>query len=108
MFVDRVKIHIAAGRGGNGCVSFRREKYEPHGGPDGGDGGDGGSVIVRVTRERPTLAAIARRAIYRAEDGRPGKSAKMAGRNAKVLVLEVPPGTLDYELESQKLVADLT
>src|SRR5262245_31218757 len=94
MFVDHARIEVHAGRGGDGKISFRREKFEPRGGPDGGDGGDGGSVILRATQRRATLAQIARRSIYRADDGRPGHGKKMAGRGAKDLVLEVPQGTL--------------
>ena len=69
MFVDRVQIEIQGGRGGNGCVSFRREKYVPHGGPDGGDGGDGGSVIILAKNGVNNLSALAHHKHWRAESG---------------------------------------
>jgi GTP-binding protein len=94
MFVDRVKIHVEAGKGGDGCMSFRREKRVAHGGPDGGDGGNGGSVILMAQAGVDSLAAIAHRHEWKAEDGGPGRSANCHGRSAEDLVLLVPPGTV--------------
>ena len=94
MFVDRVEIQVVAGNGGNGCVSFRREKFVPRGGPDGGDGGDGGSIILRAQAGVDSLAALAHRKHWRAEHGQPGGSSDCHGRSAEDLVLLVPPGTV--------------
>src|SRR4030095_3177706 len=94
MFVDRVQIEVQGGRGGNGCVSFRREKYVPHGGPNGGDGGDGGSVVVGAKKGGKKLAALAHHRFWRAESGSPGSGANKQGKSADDLVIEVPPGTL--------------
>src|SRR5437899_4875179 len=94
MFVDRVIIHVKGGDGGNGCVSFRREKYVPKGGPDGGDGGRGGSVIVRAVAGTDSLAGVVHRKHWRAERGRPGRGDKCHGRNGRDLVFAVPPGNM--------------
>ncbi len=94
MFVDRVQIEVAAGNGGRGCKSFRREKYIPLGGPDGGNGGDGGSVILRAQAGVDSLSALAHRRQWRAEHGEPGGPANCQGRRAADLVLLVPPGTV--------------
>ena len=80
MLVDRAEIYVKAGNGGNGCVSFRREKFEPKGGPDGGDGGDGGSVFAVATPGVDTLLDFAGRHHWLAQNGRPGMGKKMAGR----------------------------
>jgi GTP-binding protein len=94
VFVDRVQIEVAAGNGGRGCKSFRREKYIPLGGPDGGNGGDGGSVILRAQAGVDSLSALAHRRQWRAEHGEPGGPANCQGRRAADLVLLVPPGTV--------------
>ncbi len=94
MFVDEVEIHVAAGKGGNGCVSFRREKYVPRGGPDGGDGGHGGSVIILARQGVDSLTALAHRKHWQAKNGSPGGSAKCHGASADDLVVHVPPGTI--------------
>jgi GTP-binding protein len=107
MFVDRVTIEVEAGRGGNGCVSFRREKYVPRGGPDGGDGGDGGSVIIRAAAGVDSLAALSQRRHWRAESGQPGGSANCHGRNGADLVIEVPPGTLVIDAHAKHVLKDL-
>ena len=83
MFVDRAKIHVAAGRGGNGCVSFRREKYVPLGGPDGGDGGKGGSLILVATEGVNCLAGLVNNKHWKAENGKPGTGSNCHGRDAK-------------------------
>src|SRR5262245_22935951 len=107
MFVDRVEIQVAAGNGGNGCVSFRREKFVPLGGPDGGDGGDGGSVIIRAQPGVNSLAALAHRKHWRAEAGSPGRSSDCYGRSAEDLVLPVPPGTVVIDADHDLVLKDL-
>ena len=96
MFIDEAIITVRSGSGGNGCVSFRREKYIPRGGPDGGDGGDGGSVYLRASRQLATLQDVARQPVHRAEDGRPGRGNNCAGRDAQDLTVEVPVGTMAW------------
>ncbi len=94
MFVDEVRVYLKAGDGGNGALSFRREKYVPHGGPDGGDGGRGGDVILRVTEGETTLSAYRGRHHYKAEAGGGGAGTNRHGRDGEDIVLEVPPGTV--------------
>ncbi len=105
MFIDHSRIFVQAGGGGNGCVSFRREKFVPHGGPDGGDGGDGGSVLLEVTSSLSTLAPFRFRHHFRATRGQHGRGSNQAGRRGKDLVLKVPPGTAVSE--GDFLLADL-
>ncbi|MCC7087427.1 MAG: GTPase ObgE [Pirellulales bacterium] len=107
MFVDRVEIHVAAGNGGHGMVSFRREKYVPLGGPDGGDGGDGGSVIVRAQAGVDSLSALAHRKHWRAKPGEKGGSSDCHGRSAEDLVLWVPPGTVVIDADHALILKDL-
>lgn len=107
MFVDRVHIHAQAGRGGDGCISFRREKYVPRGGPDGGDGGHGGSLIILAAEGVDSLAALAHRRHWRAQNGERGGSANCHGRNAHDLVLQVPPGTLIIDAKAGHVIKDL-
>jgi GTP-binding protein len=107
MFVDRVEIFVAAGNGGRGCVSFRREKFIPLGGPDGGDGGDGGSVILRAQPGVDSLSALAHRKHWRAEHGQPGGSSDCHGRSAADLLLLVPPGTVVIDAHTQLVLKDL-
>ena len=106
MFIDHAKIFVQAGAGGNGCVSFRREKYVPHGGPNGGDGGDGGSVFLEVSASLSTLSPFRTKRHHRAGRGQHGKGSNQAGRQGKDLVLWVPPGTV--VAEDDFLLADLT
>ncbi len=106
MFIDHAKIFVQAGAGGNGCVSFRREKYVPHGGPDGGDGGDGGSVLFEVSPSLSTLSTFRYKRHLRAGRGQHGKGGNKAGRNGKELIVRVPPGTV--VIEEDFLLADLT
>jgi GTP-binding protein len=108
MFVDRVTIEVQGGRGGNGCVSFRREKYVPHGGPDGGDGGTGGSVVIVARNGVNNLAALAHHRFWRAEGGSPGSGANKQGKSADDLVIEVPPGTLIIDARGGFTLKDLT
>lgn len=106
-FVDEVKIKVEAGDGGRGCVSFRREKFVPHGGPDGGDGGDGGDVIVVADPQMTTLLDLRQQKAYRAKRGGNGRGKGMHGRNGEERIIRVPTGTMIRELETQKLVADV-
>lgn len=96
MFVDHIRIQARAGNGGNGAVSFRREKYIPKGGPDGGDGGDGGSIILRVDPHLDNLTPFFFQPIYKAQSGVSGRGRKMYGRAGQDLVVSVPKGTLVY------------
>ncbi|MEX0669521.1 MAG: GTPase ObgE [Pirellulales bacterium] len=107
MFVDRVQIEVAAGNGGQGMCSFRREKYVPLGGPAGGDGGDGGSVILRAEPGVDSLAALAHRKQWRAQHGAAGGSSNCHGRNAGDLTLLVPPGTIVIDEASGLALKDL-
>ena len=108
MFVDNVKIYVKAGDGGNGAVSFRREKYVSHGGPDGGDGGKGGSIVFRVDQGCNTLLAFRYKHKFIAENGGNGKGAKFHGSTADDLVIMVPPGTLIRDTETGKIIHDMT
>jgi len=106
VFVDHAKVFVQAGAGGNGCVSFRREKYVPHGGPDGGDGGDGGSVFLEVSSSLSTLSSFRYKRHLRAGRGRHGKGSNKAGRQGDDLVVLVPAGTV--VIEEDFLLTDLT
>ncbi|HZZ70744.1 MAG TPA: GTPase ObgE [Pirellulales bacterium] len=107
MFVDRVKIHVLAGNGGRGCVSFRREKFVPEGGPDGGDGGRGGSVILFAEEGVDSLAPLAHRQQWKAEKGEGGGGANCHGKSAADLILKVPPGTVVFDAQTDLLIKDL-
>jgi GTP-binding protein len=107
MFVDEAIIEVQAGNGGDGCISFRREKYIPKGGPDGGDGGDGGSVIMVADPNKDTLLDFSGRHHWRAKRGEGGMGKKMAGLNGENLYIHVPPGTLIFDAEHKLLLCDL-
>lgn len=107
LFVDRARIFVSGGKGGDGCVSFRREKYVPKGGPDGGDGGRGGSVFLVADRGSDTLMDLVGKHHWRAENGRPGEGANRHGRNGRHLHVTVPVGTLVYDDSSGRLLKDL-
>ena len=109
MFVDEVDIHVTAGDGGHGCLSFRREKSAPRGGPDGGDGGDGGSVYLVASPHLNTLVNYRFHPTYTAQRGAHGSGSTRTGRNGRDLQLEVPPGTVAFEHRDDALVelADL-
>ena len=107
-FVDEAEITVEAGDGGNGCVSFRREKYVPYGGPDGGDGGDGGSVYLVADKDLNTLVDFRHDRRFRADRGEDGKGANRTGRSGNDRLIRVPTGTLVYEAETSELIGDLT
>ena len=107
MFVDRVEILVKGGDGGRGMVSFRREKYVPNGGPDGGDGGDGGSVIVRALANSDHLAPLIARKHWKAGNGEPGGGSRCAGKDARDIVIVVPPGTIIRDAERGNILKDL-
>ncbi|MBO5998076.1 MAG: GTPase ObgE [Lachnospiraceae bacterium] len=108
MFADKAKITISSGKGGDGHVSFRREKYVPNGGPDGGDGGDGGSVVFKVDKGASTLSEYRHVRKYAAENGEDGKKKRQSGRKGKDLILSVPEGTVIKEAVSGKVIADMS
>ena len=108
MFVDNVRIYIKAGDGGRGAVSFRREKYVSHGGPDGGDGGNGGNVVFRVDKGTNTLLAFKYRHKFIAENGGNGAGGKFHGKTAEDMIISVPPGTLIKDAESGRIIHDMT
>ncbi len=107
MFIDEAEISVQSGKGGDGAVHFRREKYVPRGGPDGGDGGRGGDVILEVLPTLNTLSRFRHQRKFRAEDGMRGSKQNMTGRSAEDLVIQVPPGTLVYKKETTELLGDL-
>jgi GTP-binding protein len=107
-FIDRVKIYVESGAGGDGCVSFRREKYVPRGGPDGGDGGRGGDIFIRTDPHLSTLIDYRYKREYRAGAGADGRGSKMTGRDGESVILKVPPGTQVMDAETGELLADLT
>jgi GTP-binding protein len=107
MFVDEVRVHVEAGDGGNGCVSFRREKYVPRGGPDGGDGGDGGDVVFEGDEGLTTLADLHGHPSYRAGRGEHGRGKKQHGARGRSVVCPVPLGTLVRELPERHAVGEI-
>ena len=107
MFVDQVAIIAQAGDGGDGCSSFRREKYVPLGGPDGGDGGRGGDVVLETDPNLTTLIDLRYQKTYQAEHGNPGKGKQMTGKSGKNLLIRLPPGTLVKDKDSGELLVDL-
>jgi GTP-binding protein len=108
MFFDEARIHVKGGDGGAGMVSFRREKYVPHGGPSGGDGGRGADVALVVNPKLNTLVSFQRRREYVAESGRRGGSSNKTGKSGETLLIQVPPGTVVRDAETQTPLADLT
>jgi GTP-binding protein len=108
MFVDQAIIHVRSGRGGNGVIHFRREKYIPRGGPDGGDGGKGGNVILEVSESLNTLSAFRHQLKFNAEDGHNGAKQNMTGKSGADKIILVPPGTLVFDDTTQELLGDLT
>jgi len=108
MFIDRAKIYVKAGKGGNGCISFRREKHVPRGGPNGGDGGRGGSVIAKVDDNLNTLIRQYYNQHYKAENGEHGKGGYKHGRDGNDVIIPVPPGTVMRDADTGELLTDLT
>lgn len=107
-FIDEVTITVISGRGGDGCVGFRREKYIPFGGPDGGDGGDGGSIYFEASESMNTLVNFRGKKIYKAQHGQNGAGRQMFGAYGDDLVIQVPVGTIVRNKETGEIVADLT
>ena len=107
MFIDEVEIEVMAGKGGDGCVSFRREKYVPRGGPDGGDGGRGGDVILRANRNVASLVHLATQKLWKAKNGQQGGGAQRHGASADDFTIEVPVGTMVYDSRHEILLKDL-
>ncbi len=106
-FIDEATITVQSGNGGRGCVSFRRERFVPRGGPDGGDGGHGGNVILITTSHKRTLFHLQNRKHYKAVNGQPGQGSQKTGRNGDDLVLELPPGTIVSDAQTQEVLHDL-
>ena len=107
MFIDVAKIELKAGKGGDGSVAFRREKYEPSGGPAGGDGGDGGSIIIVGDKDIKTLMDYSYRSIYKAESGGDGRNKKQFGKKGEDLILKVPVGTLIKDYDTDTVIYDV-
>jgi GTP-binding protein len=107
-FIDEAHIHVTSGHGGAGCVSFRRERRIPKGGPDGGDGGRGGDVILEATSQKETLLKFHFNQRFKAKNGGHGRGQRMTGADADDLILSVPPGTTVTDLETGQKLADLT
>ncbi|MEA1881266.1 MAG: GTPase ObgE [Candidatus Marinimicrobia bacterium] len=107
MFIDYTKVELYAGKGGAGCVSFRREKYISKGGPDGGDGGHGGNIIAKVDSNLHTLQDIRYARVYKARNGAPGSSSLKTGKNGEDIFIKVPLGTIIRNIKSNEVVADL-
>lgn len=107
-FFDEAFITVQSGDGGRGCVSFRREKFIPRGGPDGGDGGKGGDVIIKSSSHRRTLYPFRFKRQFKAKDGSPGQGSQKTGKNGGDLIIEIPPGTLITDEETNEIVKDFT
>ncbi|MDU3804697.1 MAG: GTPase ObgE [Finegoldia magna] len=107
MFIDVAKIELKAGKGGDGSVAFRREKYEPSGGPAGGDGGDGGSIIIVGDKDIKTLMDFSYKSIYKAENGGDGRNKKQFGKKGEDLILKVPVGTLIKDYDTDTVIYDV-
>jgi GTP-binding protein len=107
-FIDRVKIYVESGAGGNGCVSFRREKFVPRGGPDGGDGGRGGDIFIRTDPHLSTLIDFRYKREYRASSGVQGSGSKRTGKDGEAIVLRVPRGTQVMDADTGEMLVDLT
>src|SRR3990172_3230769 len=106
-FIDYTKIFVKSGDGGKGCVSFRREKYVPKGGPDGGDGGKGGDIIIKASIQINTLLDFRYKREYQAKNGQNGMGKKMHGKDSDDLIITVPAGTVIKDAESTEVIADL-
>lgn len=107
MFIDQANLYVRSGKGGDGAVHFRREKFVPRGGPDGGDGGKGGDVILEVVKTLNTLSSFRQKSRFIAQDGANGAKQNMTGRSAEDLVILVPPGTIIYDDDNGDVLGDL-
>ena len=107
-FVDEVRIEVSSGNGGPGCISFRKEKYIPRGGPDGGDGGRGGDVVFVVRKNLKTLRHLKKTPILKAENGAPGGGRQRHGKDGEGLAIPVPPGTIIRDSDTQEILKDFT
>lgn len=107
MFVDEVELELSGGKGGDGVIHFRREKYVPRGGPDGGDGGRGGNIILKVDPHQNTLSDYRHQKRYKADDGKRGGGKNQTGRSGQDLYLKVPPGTIVFDVESETVIGDM-
>ena len=107
MFVDRADIYLEAGRGGDGCIAFRREKHVPLGGPSGGDGGNGGNIVFRAREGVNSLVEFAHRKHWKAPKGEHGQGSNKHGKSGSHLVVEVPPGTVIVDYDSGMVIKDL-
>ena len=107
-FADEAVIEVHSGKGGNGCIAFRREKYIPHGGPNGGDGGKGGDVIICIKRNMRTLSKLRHHRIFKAKNGGDGMGWNKFGRDGDDVIIPVPPGTTIRDYETDELIHDFT
>ena len=107
-FIDKARIHVRAGNGGNGVVSFHREKYVAAGGPDGGDGGKGGNIVLQVDTHMSTLMDFRYKRKYSAENGCDGQGARKTGRDGEDRIIRVPLGTLVRDAESGEIIKDMS
>ncbi len=107
-FADYAKVYLTAGNGGAGSVSYRREKYVPHGGPDGGDGGKGGDIVIRGNAQMNTILDLRYRKYIKAAHGQNGAGSNRTGRDATDIVLDVPVGTVAYEADTRRLLGEVT
>jgi GTP-binding protein len=107
LFVDNVKLTVKSGKGGAGCVSFRREKFIPKGGPDGGDGGKGGDVIIICDKNTHTLSHLKGKKLLKAKNGRPGEGRKKHGSRGEDLIIKVPPGTIIKDANTGEILLDM-
>ena len=107
-FIDTAKIKIRSGRGGNGIIAWRREKFVPRGGPAGGDGGRGGNVYLEADTNLSTLLDFQYKSVFKAEDGDKGGTSRKTGKSGKDLIIKVPCGTVVRNKENDQIIADLT
>ena len=107
-FIDEAKIYVRSGRGGKGCVSFRREKFVPRGGPDGGDGGNGGDVVLKAAANKNSLLDHRYKQHYRAKNGQHGRGKNQHGKTAPSLTIPVPIGTVVTNYETDEIMGDLS
>lgn len=107
-FADYAKIYVTAGNGGSGMAHFRREKFEPKGGPDGGDGGKGGDVILKANPQLSTLLDLRYRKFVKAEHGKPGQKSRKSGKDGESEILEVPLGTVAYDADTKERIGEIT